>query len=89
METIKTKQNLSERDVVKTRYSIYCRVGNTFFGKFKIFRFPYLLIRFYSNKLARITLPLIMAFKGGYFADRYFLLILRINNVGLGGHFLC
>ena len=31
METIKTKQNLSERDVVKTRYSIYCRVGNTFF----------------------------------------------------------
>ena len=31
METIKTKQNLSERDIVKTRYSIYCRVGNTFF----------------------------------------------------------
>ena len=60
-----------------------------FLGNSKSLDFRICLYGFYSNKLARITLPLIMAFKGGYFADRYFLLILRINNVGLGGHFLC
>jgi hypothetical protein len=30
-EKQKTKQNLSERDIVKTRYSIYCRFAILFF----------------------------------------------------------